>query len=449
MTQPTQPTKDDLAILEHFLTKYPDVKHVRLQYTDYTGTIRARVVPMKRIQESLQTDQQPFSIGITMASLALFQNDSTLRGVSPAGEYRLHPIFSTLRYGPSRNTASAQCEFRDQNGESVALCPHSILRTATEDAAKMGLTFLAGFEIEIVFMSCTNDGSYTTLKGDKGHAWSSARGLQNPMMLGVIEEIIETLELAGIFLEQWHLESAPGQYEFVLPAEELLTATETLLHARDIITTTAARHSLRATLHPKPFPMACGSASHLHLSIPSVDKNRKIYEAFYAGILRSLRSIIAFTYSHPTSYERAVDGAWAGGTWIAWGSQNRETPLRKVKDSHWEFKCLDGIANIYLAIAAVVIAGTSGVKDELALPMKDCTLDPACLGEREREDIGILHRIPKSLTEALDSLENDASLKKLMGRDVVQRYRAIKHVEIKMFEDMTVEEGKTWIIDRY
>lgn len=78
------------------------------------------------------------------------------------------------------------------------------------------------------------------------------------------------------------------------------------------------------TLHPKPFAMACGTASHVHISVDGDKGNDPaIYEPFYAGILKHLRAICAFTYSSEASYERVADGTWAGGTYVAWGTQNR------------------------------------------------------------------------------------------------------------------------------
>ena len=70
----------------------------------------------------------------------------------------------------------------------------------------------------------------------------------------MVDEIYDALSEAGIYLEIWHAESSSGQYEFVLPTLPPLEAVDTLLHAREIICTVASSYSMRATLHPKPFP---------------------------------------------------------------------------------------------------------------------------------------------------------------------------------------------------
>lgn len=432
------------------MTEFPLVKFLRIQYLDYTATPRLRIVPIKKALSVLQT-QPNLSIGITKASLGLLQNDTIIPGVTASGEYLLEAIFSSLRPGPSIYYASVQAEFRDkvkEDGEAV-LCPRSILRRTLEKAKALGLEFLFGFEIEVTFMKSSLTSPYfSTNSKSAGHAWSAARALHSNHSF--LTEISDTLAYADINLEQFHPESATGQYEFVLPPLPPLEAVDTLLQAREIISTVVASHGMRATLHPKPFPMQCGTASHVHISISSANGNEKaVYEPFYAGILRSLEAIVAFNYSNSASYDRLVDGAWAGGTWIAWGTQNRETPLRKIKDSHWEIKCLDGLANAYLAMAAIIAAGSTGVEEKLTLEFKNCQKAPASLSPEEKSELGISKSLPKSLEKALDALVMDATLENALGAEVVERYIAVKEAEMELLKGMKDDERRGWIIERY
>lgn len=68
-----------------------------------------------------------------------------------------------------------------------------------------------------------------------------------PRMMPIIEAILEALEKAHIELQPWHPESAPGQFEFVLPPLSPLVAVDTLLMTREVISAVAAQNSLRAT----------------------------------------------------------------------------------------------------------------------------------------------------------------------------------------------------------
>jgi glutamine synthetase len=442
-------TRTDQDTFTNFLNEYTSTKFLRLQFLDYTSTPRLRIIPVKKALSILENNPQ-LSIGITKASLGLLQNDTIIPGIYATGEYRLQADFSSLRPGPYEGYAFVQGEFHEADGSISDLCPRSLLRKYVKEAKSQNLEFLVGFEIEVVFMSRSEDGALETLSNSAGHAWSSSRALHGNKMLDMLHQIYDSLAVSGIYLEQWHPESATGQYEFILPPLPPLQAVDALLHAREIISTVVAGYSMRATLYPKPFADMAGTASHLHISISSPDgDNKEVYEPFFAGLLKHLQAIIAFTYSSPASYERMADGCWAGGRWVAWGTQNRETALRKIEGSHFEIKVIDGLANVYLALATIIAAGIQGVKNKLELTLGDCLKDPAHLSEEERKTLGIKDMLPKDLQAALQALEDDKELRELVGEDIVERYIRVKKAEIDILNGMHAGERKHWIMERY
>ncbi|KAL9943338.1 hypothetical protein ACHAQF_002281 [Verticillium nonalfalfae] len=320
-------------------------------------------------------------------------------------------------------------------------------------AANPTPTFIRlGFEVELVLLQRGSfDGQpyYSTLETD-GHAWSVGRAMDSPVVAEVIEPAIATLAEQGIFIEQVHPESAPGQFEVVLPRAAPLAAVDTLIHVRNVISNAATKAGYRMTLHPKPFAMACGNAAHTHLSISSANGDKpEVYQPFYAGILRHLRAICAFTYSNPASYNRLVDGAWAGGRWVAWGTQNREVPLRKISESHWEIKCIDGLANPYLATSAILAGGLLGVKNNEALIWGDCGVDPATLTDNDKRELHVEEMLPLSINEALEALQKDDDMVLLIGEELVERYANVKEAEAKFLEEMNVETRRQWLMARH
>ena len=250
-------------------------------------------------------------IGITKAVLGLTQRDESCPGFTPTGQYDLYPIFDSLRMGDRVAHATVQCEFRD-GGEPVAACPRTSLRTIVDKASSHGLTYLVGFEIEVVFMSCSienNVQSYGTFPVTRGHCWSSSRAFHDEKVMDMIEFIMARLKDSDIDIQQLHAESAPGQFEFIMSPLAPLAAVDTLLAAREIIMSSVARHGLHATFLPRPYPEAPGTGAHVHFSLMPPDK----HEHFLAGILKHLPAIAAFTYPNDVSYERVVDSVWAGG----------------------------------------------------------------------------------------------------------------------------------------
>jgi glutamine synthetase len=411
---------------------------------------------MQRVLALLESGKS-VNISITKASFGLLQTDSTIPGVTAAGMYNAVPDWSSLRAGPAPGHASVFCELKEPDGTDAALCPRTILRHIVENSSKEDLTFFLGFELEFVILERNPDRNnpekYLTMRND-GHAWCMQRVLADAGREGsfntTVDEILDALNASGIMIEQFHPESALGQYELVLPPLPPLEACDSLLQARAIVESVAARHNFRMTLHPKPFATNCGSATHMHLSLSSPFGNHPAkYRPFYAGILRHFPALTAFTLSNPTSYERMVDSCWAGGRWVTWGSQNKEAPLRLCESSHWEFKPLDGIANPYFAAAAILAAGTLGAVNAEHMVWGDCQGDPALLSDTEKRELGITTMLPKDLPEALAALENDHNLADLLGLEFVERYIAIKKGEIALLGPMSPEERRQWVMERY
>lgn len=462
----------DLEIFTRFLRGKQAPDFIRLSWTDLTAMPRMRMIPFRKMITSLEEGQRT-DIGITKAALGLLQNDWMTPGFSASGEYRLHGDFSSLKAGPIPGHCSMYGEFREQDGSTVALCPRTQLQRAQEAGARQGLSFLVGFEIEFLLLERRPDGSYHTTLPNDGHAWSVSRFYADPAVPRFLADVVRTLGSMDIHVEQCHAESAPGQFEVVLPPLPPLAAVDALLHARDVIAGLATAAGYKFSLHPKPFAQTCGTAAHVHLSISSAGGDKKsVYEPFYAGILKHMRAVTAFTYSNPASYERAVDGAWAGGRWVSflflpppplligsniniirwvtWGTQNRETPLRKILDSHWEFKALDGLGSPYLALAALLWAGVGGgVVARTPLTWGDCEVDPAGLTDNDRKELHVAEMLPAGLEEALAALRGDAEMVAWLGEELVDKYTAVKEFELAFLNKMDEEERRRWILARY
>ncbi|KAM0326565.1 hypothetical protein ACHAQA_006434 [Verticillium albo-atrum] len=388
-----------------------------------------------------------------MASLGLLQTDTMIPEITGTGMYEAFPDWSSLRRGPTPGHASVFLDFKQKDGSDVNLCPRTLLRNTVEAALTHGLSFLLGFELEFYILGARGD-SQPRASHNAAHGWSLTRAIADNGREGsfnsIIDELLDTLNDAGVEIEQLHTETGPGQYELVLPPLPPLEACDALLRTRHIVEAVAMRHGFHMTLHPKPFAGGSGSASHAHVSICSPGGDTpKVYESFYAGILKHYPALIALAYSNPVSYERMVDSFWAGGRWVTWGTQNKEAPLRKCVDSHWEIKTLDGLANPYLAIAGILAAGTDGLVKEEALIWRDCAVDPAKLTPEQREELGVTVRFPKDLREALDALNKDETLEELLGYEFVKRYTDVKNGEMRILDPMGEEERRQWILERY
>ena len=360
-----------MAQLDEFLAVHPDIKYIWLQFVDYTGIVRLKMVPIAEFKRQVRTQSRP---GITTGVFYLLQDDHLATGGSATGQFYMEPDLSTLSInaGLASNSACVMNFWRQPNGEYIEGCPRTTLARIVDEAKRdFGMTFLLGFEIEVVFVKPVFDestGEITTFDlWHKNHAWASLT-YQSRAALPMVEEIVETLAEIGIPLPLFHAEAAPGQWEFVLPPYPPLQAVDVLIRARQTISVVAEKYGLRATLYPRPYPWTCGTASHAHFSVSPPSRE----SAFLAGVLEHLPAVLAFTMPMEPSYERLASGIWSGGEYVAWGSQNREMPLRKIEDGHYELKCCDGLANMYFGMAALLGSGLLGVMEDMKLTLKDC-----------------------------------------------------------------------------
>ena len=116
------------------------------------------------------------------------------------------------------------------------------------------MSFLVGFETEVVFLE---NGSFPPVP-ISNHAWSTSLSMRTSGLgKAIVEEVYDVLTDAGVEVQQFHAESAPGQYEIVTGPLPPVEAVDSLVFTRDTIYNVAAKYGVRATLYPKIFKEAC------------------------------------------------------------------------------------------------------------------------------------------------------------------------------------------------
>jgi len=448
-----EPQKEpyDLDAFTTFFDQHPELKFVYVQWLDYLGTLRVRMMPIAGLRRLVTNGER---IGISLGNTGTLQNDRVTSAVSSAGQMYVEPDVSTLRLTHSRDSlASATMlgSFCNEDGRRLDCCPRNTLRNLVDRFSNdHGITFLAGFEIEVVFLKQDSEGQYSPWTTN--HAWGTFTPEQFEIALPVLAEIADELSNIGIDVQQFHSESGAGQYEFVLPPLPIVEAIDTLVQARQVVQQIARLHKLRATLHPVPLK-GVGSGQHVHISLNSTAQSpqdlTKIESSFFARVLEHLPSLCAFLLPNEASYTRIADNMWTSGTWVAWGTQNREVPLRRVSQGRWEIRCLDGFANPYLALSAVLAAGLNGVETRKQMVMKDCTTNPAQLTEAQLEELGIAKKMPTSLEQSLQQLDEDEMLKRYLNERLINDYVVMKKAEKEMLDEMDEKERHAWLIERY
>ena len=307
-----QPPDSWLAIdtaerLASVLRTNMSLRFIWMQWVDYPATVRVRMFPLREFLKIVRGERR---VGVTLAISNALQNDQLVGPhASIAGMLYLKPDLRSLflNAGISSQSATVMCSWRSENGSSQEGCPRTILDNLIEQCRfEHEVELLFGFPLKVVFMVKTrSDGEeYPTYKPWlQNHYWSTMTS-DTRRALPLIEKIVTALATLNIHVEQFHAESAPSQFEFVVPPSPPLHAIDTLVKARQTIVHIAEQHNLRATLYPRPFANAAGTASHAHIYItPSAKEDSSL-----AGILRHLPAITAFSCPQEASYERINQG---------------------------------------------------------------------------------------------------------------------------------------------
>ncbi|KAB8532569.1 hypothetical protein FH972_025514 [Carpinus fangiana] len=441
------------------------VDYVHVQWTDYLGQICARTLPSAAFSRLVADGK---SIGISHGNLGTLQNDSNSPICHPVGQIYVKPQTSTLKPAVSATdpstgikitSATCMSTFVSSTSAPLPSCPRVVLSNIVGQLqTEFNISPLIGFEVEVIFLRPDSSSplSYAPYTNTTSHSWSSFNPPQHAA-LPLLHAITTHLAAMSLPIEQFHAESAPGQFEFILPPLPPLAAADALLQARQACQHLAHQHGLRATFHPTPLP-GTSTAAHAHVSLgarcsPTAEQN------FWGGVLHRLRALCAFTLPSDASYARVKDSAWTGGRHVAWGTQNREVPLRRVpaeaqQVARWEVRCVDGLANVYLALAGVLGAGLVGLREGKGLRgARDCTADPAKLTEGQQEELGIREMLPGGGAEARAALrervEGGDALVEVLGRRLVEDYIVLRDAEGKMLGEMGREESHRFLVERY
>ncbi|KAI6098631.1 hypothetical protein EV401DRAFT_995316 [Pisolithus croceorrhizus] len=429
----------DMGVQQLPLGALPElgVSFIRVTWVDLTNTVRYRVLPLSYFYRLLQSAQPGLTVTKSVMGLVL---DTMAEGFSPIGEYIYAVDLTSLRvctYAPGNASVLGFFQAKTNIGKEVdaPVCPRTILQRIVRQAEEtLHTRFLVGTETEFVLLRSTVPPVPVNSQG-----WCASGALMTGAVeTQVMEEIAKALIDARIELQVFHSEAVNGQYEVVTGPLPPLEAADVLVHTRETIYNIAHKHGLRATLAPRLRKDKYGSGAHVHISVqkalgspPSPVWSEKppltrVEAQFLAGLLEHLPAVSALTLPLPQSYCRMIDGMHAGGTWVCWGVDNREAPIRltnetQPKSRNFEVKTIDGTSNPYLVLAGLLAAGTIGIRDELGLVHDNCGdgKTAAEMTREERESKGIHKRLPSDIGTARKYLLEDKKLKELLGEEAV------------------------------
>jgi glutamine synthetase len=426
--------------IQHVLNRVSvdNVRTVRFLYCDHGNVIRGKASHVSALPDFLES-----GIGLTVAMQAFTLTEHLAPGthLGPVGEIRLVPdprTYAVLPY--AAREARLLCDMYTLDGQQWDLCPRTFLRQMIDRAGQHGLRVEAAFEYEFYLARQIDDGRF--VPADDSLCFSSD-GMDR--QAAVIGAILDALDQQGLQPRQYYPELGPAQQELSIQHAPLLEAADRQVAVRETVRAVAMQHGLLATFAPKPFPDQAGSGCHVHMSLWYGDQNM-LYDpagqyglsalgrSFVAGILEHLPGLLALTCPSVNSYMRLVPNSWSSA-FTCWGPDNREASVRVASpfrgrieaSTNIEIKAVDGSANPYLALGAIVAAGLDGIERNLD-PGEPLESNPADLDETVREALRI-RRYPASLAEAVDELQKDEVLLNALGPNRAHEFIGVRRAE--------------------
>jgi glutamine synthetase len=176
-----------------------------------------------------------------------------------------------------------------------------------------------------------------------------------------------------------------------------------------------------------------GSGMHTHQSLFSGERNAffeendechlsKMAKQYIAGILTHAPEITLVTNQWVNSYKRLVPG-YEAPVYVCWARRNRSALVRvpqykpgKEEATRIEYRSPDPACNPYLAFAAMLAAGLSGIEDELELP-PEASNNIYEMTEEERLAAGI-RSLPSDQHDAIELASGSKVLRTALGEHV-------------------------------
>jgi len=252
------------------------------------------------------------------------------------------------------------------------------------------------------------------------------------------KELAEALIKSGYPVRYHHHEVGRMQQEIEVKALDAIQAADFCIYFKYLAREIASRQDMIVTFMPKPFSNDAGNGMHAHVALYSNGKNIFYDENneynlsqtaihFIGGIIEHARAITAIANPTINSYKRLMPN-FEAPCYIAWGRYNRSSliriPAKKTIDI--EIRSADPSANPYLFYSAVMHAGIDGIKKRIEYEPIEENLYK--IDEKKLKKYAI-KRLPSTLMEAIDGLDNDDVIKRGIGEEIIEIFIEEKRKE--------------------
>ena len=372
------------------------------------------------------------------------------------GDFHLVPDMSTLRVASwLEKTALVLCDVEDEaTHQAVAVAPRSILRTQIARGASLGVTAMAGSEVEYyIFRESYREAATRKADGLEAAGWyiEDYHALQGMREEGLNGAVRRHLKKSGIPVESSKGEWGRGQHELNIRYAEILTMADRHAIYKQCLREVADQLGMSVTFMAKYAADQAGSSCHVHLSLWREGKNAFVgrkklcgggvsdeFRWFLGGWIVHVPDVMAFYAPTVNSYKRYQPGSWAP-TRLAWSRDNRTAGFRIVgagPSLRIECRIPGADCNPYLVFAAALASGLDGIENKIEPP-------PAFEGDAYSA-VDVPH-VPSSLRESTELFVASEFSRAAFGAEVVEHYEHFFRTEQAAFDHAVTD----WERQRY
>lgn len=419
------------------------ISEVECLIPDMTGNARGKFIPANKFAQ--ENPRLPESVLVQTITGGWAEDHDKL--FDPADrDMALKPDPKTIRLVPWATKPTAQIihDCHDMQGNLHPLSTRNVLHRVLAKFEADGLQPVIAPELEF-YLVRQNADLNAELQPPIGRSGRAEVGRQSYSIEAVNEfeqifkDMYEFCEAQKLDVDTLIHEVGVAQFEInFLHGNPLLLADQVFTFKRTM-RETALRHHVYATFMSKPMRSEPGSSMHIHQSL--VDKNTgknvfadasgektATFRHYLGGMQKYTPHLISFFAPNVNAYRRFAKDLSAPVN-LNWGYDNRTTGLRVPNSSpeatRIENRFAGADANPYLALAASLASGYLGMKNKI---------EPTAPSEGSSYDEQIT--IPRSLEEALRSLDEDRELVDLIGEAFIGAYRAVKLQEYETFNQV-------------
>jgi len=415
---------------------------VMIVTSDISGQVRGKGFPVSNLEKRLKrgVGWVPTNVQITclngIADSPYGALDDLILVPDPATEVRV----DFEDGGPVEHFFIG--DILDLDGLDWECCTRGLARNALAALEnEAGLYFNAAFEHEFFYTGADQ-------AGWNGFSLDSYR--KNALFA---QTLLAALEKAGVDTDTFLPEYGPGQFEATIcPCIGIRAADQSLI-LKEMARATAARLGERVSFSPIISPDSVGNGVHIHFSLLDKNKTPVTYDSksktglgkkagmFSAGVLKYMPAITAVMAPSVISYQRLTPHKWSAA-FNNLAIRDREAGLRicpviraggraesRASQFNLEYRAADAAASPYLQLAALVMAGLQGIRDNLASPTPtqgDLSQMPA----RDLDRMGVT-RLPDALENALDLFKAEPMIEQWFSKEFADIYLVHKLQEIK------------------